>query len=424
MLKKLFFNIGSKALVIVSQFIALIITNHIIGPEGRGIFIAAITWGSTFFIFTHFSFATGILNLANKKAEHVYDLAYLSTIAAFILGILSVLIALLAYFIHPALFNNLNLKFLLLAVLAIPFMMLQLYSMAVVQVKGNFKAFNILYASYAVLNLAGILIVWLMNRTSVDLLIDINLAAWSITGIVGLYFMWPFIKKRSGSNAVLKSLISTSLAAHIGAIVTFIVSRSDILIVNYYSTDRQTGIYGLAVGIVQMLLIIPLSMQNLLYHALMGQPQAQQKKILLQYARITFAVMLLCAIGVLLLSKPLVHLVGGKNFEEAIPLFKYFLPAIVFYSMPMVLATQWNIMGIFKQVNITAVFVLIISLVGNLVLVPAIGITGGAITFLVISILAFFIHIGFVKRYLGATSFSDIILIKATDISAFMKMNS
>ncbi len=424
MIKHLFFNIGSKALVIVSQFIALIITNHIIGPEGRGIFIAAITWGTSFFIVTHFSFATGILNLSNKKAENVYDLAFLSTVAALLLGILSVLFALIVHFIHPALFNNLSLKFLILSVSAIPFMMLQQYSMAVVQVKGNFKAFNILYAAYAVLNLIGVVIIWFMNLTSVDLLINVNLMAWSFTGLLGLYFMGPYIRKRSGNKTVLKSLISTSLAAHMGAIVTFIVSRSDILIVNYYSSERQTGIYGLAVGIVQMLLIIPLSMQNLLYHALMGKPQSEQKNILLQYSRITFAVMLICAMGIMLLSKPLVYIVGGKNFAEAIPLFKYFLPAIVFYSLPMVLATQWNIMGIFKQVNITSVFVLVISLTGNLLLVPAIGITGGALTFLVISILAFSIHIWFVKKNLGHTSISEILFVKSSDIRSFLKMNS
>jgi hypothetical protein len=38
MFRSLFFNIGSKAVVILSQLAALIITNHIIGAESRGIF--------------------------------------------------------------------------------------------------------------------------------------------------------------------------------------------------------------------------------------------------------------------------------------------------------------------------------------------------------------------------------------------------
>ena len=412
---------GSKAVVILCQLVALIITNHIIGPEGRGIFLAAITWSNTFFILSHFSFATGILNLSNKRAENVYDLAYLSAVAALILGTVSIVAGFLAYGIYPNLFNNLNIKYLGLALAAIPFMMLQQYSMAVVQVKGNFKAFNILYSIYGLLNLAGIIVVWLMHKTSVDLLIWINLVAWSLTGLIAFYFIRPFIKKKNAGNSILNLLIKTSLAAHFGAIVTFIVSRSDILIINYFSTQKQTGVYGLAVGIVQMLLIIPLSMQNLLYHALMGKPKEEQKKILLQYSRITFAVMFVCAIAVMLLSRPLVYLVGGKSFEEAIPLFKYFLPAIVFYSMPMVLATQWNIMGIFRQINISSVFVLILSVLSNIVLVPLIGIAGGAITFLIISIVAFLIHIWFVKRNLGDTSLAEIILIRSTDVRSLFK---
>ncbi|MEO6537339.1 MAG: hypothetical protein ABIT07_06345 [Ferruginibacter sp.] len=422
MFKSLVYNIGSKALVILSQFVALIITNHIIGAEGRGIFLAAITWSSTFFILTHCSLATGILNLSHKRVENIYDLAYLAAIAAFILGIASILLSFLVYDIHPALFNNLNLKYVGVAFGAIPFMMLQQFSMAIVQVKGNFKAFNVLYASYSILNLAGIIVVWLLHKTSVDLLIWINLGAWLLTGIIALYFMWPFIKKKSDSNSILRLLIKTSLAAHFGAIVTFVVSRSDILIVNYFSTEKQTGVYGLAVGIVQMLLIIPLSMQNLLYHNLIGKPVIEQKTILLQYSRVTFAVMFICAAGIMILSRPLVYIIGGKSFEEAIPLFKYFLPAIVFYSMPMVLATQWNIMGIFKQVNVTSVFVLIISIVSNIVLVPLIGISGGAITFLIIAILAFLIHVWFVKRNLGDTALLEIILINAADIKSILKM--
>ena len=322
-----------------------------------------------------------------------------------------------------SLFNNLNIKYLGLAFAAIPFMMLQQYSMAVVQVKGNFKAFNILYSIYGLINLTGIVVIALLHKTTVDMLIYINLAAWMFTGGIALYYMWPFIKKKSNSNSVLNLLIKTSLAAHFGAIVSFVVSRSDILIINYFSTERQTGVYGLAVGIAQMLFIIPLSIQNLLYHSLMGKTIETQKKILLQYSRITFTIMFICAAGIMLLSRTLVYIVGGKNFEEAIPLFKYFLPGIVLYSMPMVLATQWNIMGIFRQVNIVSVFVLILSVVSNIVLVPLIGITGGAITFLIISVAAFTIHVWFVKKNLGDTALTEIIFIKSIDIQTIFNKN-
>ena len=423
MLKSLFFNVGSKAVVILSQLAALIITNHIIGPEGRGIFLAAITWSNTFVIIFNCSFSTGILNLSNKRVENIYDLAFLSALASLILGVSSILIAFLCYGIYPGLFNNLNIKYLGLAFAAIPFMMLQQYSMAVVQVKGNFKAFNILYSIYGLINLTGIVVIALLHKTTVDMLIYINLAAWMFTGGIALYYMWPFIKKKSNSNSVLNLLIKTSLAAHFGAIVSFVVSRSDILIINYFSTERQTGVYGLAVGIAQMLFIIPLSIQNLLYHSLMGKTIETQKKILLQYSRITFTIMFICAAGIMLLSRTLVYIVGGKNFEEAIPLFKYFLPGIVLYSMPMVLATQWNIMGIFRQVNIVSVFVLILSVVSNIVLVPLIGITGGAITFLIISVAAFTIHVWFVKKNLGDTALTEIIFIKSIDIQTIFNKN-
>ena len=75
-------------------------------------------------------------------------------------------------------------------------------------------------------------------------------------------------------------------------------------------------------------------------------------------------------------------------------------------------------MGIFRQINITAVIVLVLSLAGNIILVPFIGITGGAITFLVIAFISFCIHIWFVQKHLGNTSLGDIIIIKAADIRA------
>lgn len=423
MVKRLFFNVGSKAAVIISQFLALILTNHIIGPEGRGVFLAAITWSNTFFILSHCSFSTGILNLCNKKTENIYSITHLSAVAAAILGTLSLLIGFSAFGLLPQVFNNLTIKYVILAFVTIPFMMLQQYGMATVQVRGNFKAFNLLYAAYSVLNLFGIATVWLLHKTTLDVLLYINLFAWIITGILALFFMWPYIKNRTSSPGILNLLVKTSLAAHFGAIVSFVVSRSDILIVNYFSAEKQTGIYGLTVGIVQMLLIIPLSVQNILYHALLGKPVAVQKSILLQYSRITFAIMLICAVAVLLLSKPLVYIVGGKSFEEAIPLFKYFLPGIIFYSLPVVLATQWNIMGIFRQVNIISIIVLLVSVTSNFILVPYLGITGGGITFLIIAVMAFVIHIYLVKKNLGSTSLSDIIFLKASDIKLLTGSN-
>jgi len=420
MLKNLVYNIGSKGAVFISQFIALILTNHIIGPEGRGIFIAAITWSSTFFTLSHFSLSTGILNLSNKNAENIYKLAYTSAIAALVLGAASFISGLIIYGAIPSLFNNLTLKYIVLAFATIPFMMLQQYTMAVVQVKGNFRAFNILYAVYGIINLAGITIAWLANETSVDLLIYINLAAWFLTGAISFRYLYPNFKMRYEGTSIFRLFAKTSFSAHIGAIVTFAVSRSDILIVNYFCSEKQTGVYGLAVGIVQILLIIPLSIQNLLYHSLLGKSIEEQKKVLLQNSRLTFTIMVLAAAVVYLLSQPLVNLVGGKGFEEAIPLFKYFLPAIVFYSMPMVLATQWNIMGIFRQVNILSMVLLILSLTGNIILVPFIGITGGAVTFLVMAFISFCIHIWFVQKQLGSTSVKDIILIRASDIRALL----
>lgn len=421
MLKRLFFNIGSKAIVIVAQFFALIITNHIIGPEGRGVFLAAITWSNTFFILSHCSFSTGILNLSNKKKENVYEVAYLSTIAALVLSVLSICLGFLAFYLYPQMFNNLNIKYLGLAFATIPFMMLQQYAMAVVQVKGNFKAFNLLYAGYSVLNLAGIILLTVIHKTSLSQLVYNNLIAWLITGCMAIYFIWPFIKKNNRTAGLFSLLIKTSLAAHFGAIVSFVVSRSDILIVNFFSTEKQTGVYGLAVGIVQMILIIPLSVQNILYHALLNKPIEQQKEILLRYSRITFAVMVICAAGVMIISKPLVYIIGGKNFEEAIPLFKYFLPGIVFYSIPIVLATQWNIMGIFRQVNVASVAVLFASVICNFLLVPVVGISGGGITFLGISVIAFCIHIYLVKKNLGNTKLSEIILVKSADIEFILR---
>lgn len=421
MLKKLFFNLSSKGVVFISQFIVLILTNHIIGPEGRGIFIAATAWSNTFLILFHFSLSTAILNLSNQNSDNIYKLAYTSAIAAVVLGFTSMIVGLAMFSMLPSLFNNLSLRYIGLALATIPFMMLQQYSLAIVQVKGNFRAFNILYSSYAIINLSCISIVWLTHKTSVEFLLYINLLGWLVTGALAIYFLYPDFKKRHAGNSILKLFAKTSFAAHFGSIVSFAVSRSDILIINYFCTEKEMGIYGLAVGISQVLLIIPLSIQNLLYHSLLGKEKEEQKKILLHNSRLTFTIMCVASLCIFLLSRPFVAIVGGKGFEQAVPLFNYFLPAVVFYSIPMVLATQWNIMGIFPQINIIAILILILSVAGNIILVPLIGTSGGAITFLVVAFISFCIHIWFVQKNLGKTPIRDILFLKASDTLAFYK---
>ena len=421
MFKNLFFNIGAKVIVIIFQFTALILTNHIIGPEGRGIYLAVITWCVLLYNFSNLSLSTGILNLANKNIRLINNLAYTSTLAAFFLGFGTMLGGLLLYRFTPGLFANIRFPYLLTSLATIPFMMLQQYSMSVVQVKGNFRQFNFMYASYAVFNLSGVIIIWVIYKISLETLICINFFAWLFAGIIAFYYLWPFIKKRSRNFSIIKKLMATSTVAHFGPIVSVILTRSDILIVNYFTNEKQTGIYGLAVGIAQILLIIPLGIQNLLYHSLMGKTKDAQKGILLQYSRITFAAMVICSISLMLLSRPLVYIVGGENFIEAIPLFKYFLPGIIFYAMPMVLGTQWNIIGIFRQVNISLFFVLIIAITSNILLLPLIGITGGAVTFLFTSIINFCIHVWFIKRNMGSTPLKDVIILKQQDVPFLFK---
>ena len=113
MFKNLFFNIGAKVIVIIFQFTALILTNHIIGPEGRGIYLAVITWCVLLYNFSNLSLSTGILNLANKNIRLINNLAYTSTLAAFFLGFGTMLVGLLLYRFAPGIFTNIRFPYLL-----------------------------------------------------------------------------------------------------------------------------------------------------------------------------------------------------------------------------------------------------------------------------------------------------------------------
>jgi len=140
----------------------------------------------------------------------------------------------------------------------------------------------------------------------------------------------------------------------------------------------------------------------------------------LQFTRITFTIVLLCTLGIWVFSKPLVYIVGGKNFAEAIPLLKYFLPGILFYSIPMIMAAQWNLMGIFRHMNFSSIITLVISVLCNIILIPRIGIAGGAITFAVTTIVMLLIYIWLFNKYLGKATLGDLFIIKQADIKTIL----
>ncbi len=237
-------------------------------------------------------------------------------------------------------------------------------------------------------------------------------------GITSLLLYVYFIKKHlptisasSFFHTVDRSVIKAMLIAAIpfALLVGFstIYNRIDVVIISKMLGYTDTGLYTAAYKFVDTMNFFPAVVSHSLYPAfatLMANGNIAGVRALLErYLRFMVALALPVAVGASILAKPILHILAGPKFESAAPILAVLTWAVAIL-FTYVVANALVISQLTKfAVYITAVNVVVNS-IGNVYLVPRIGIMGAAIMTVVSELLQALFYFYFVRSRI--TSFT------------------
>jgi O-antigen/teichoic acid export membrane protein len=384
--KNIFWLTISRIIALILLFIAYTQLFRYLGPYTSGQYQFVLSYVAIFGVIIDFGLQQYIIKKISESPSEVKKyfqnfLAVEVVLALFIYGLLLTIAKLNNY--EPIVFNAIAVAGLGTALngLTYPFL-------SVMSAFYDLRKVALINFINSLINVATIFSVIYFHKSIV--LLSTNLLVFSAIGLV-LYhgFVKKYIPKPEVFRAVLSldwSLVKKIMIAAFpfALLVGFstIYNRIDIILITNVLGYKETGLYTAAYKFFDLMGFFPAIVSHSIYPvftSLMAQRDLLSVRDMIEkYLRFMMALALPIGVGGMLLAKPIILVLAGQEYAEAASVLAILVwaPAVLFIY---IVANSLVISQLTKfAVAITGANVFI-NIVGNLLLLPHIGIRGAAI---------------------------------------------
>lgn len=373
---------GAKIYALCVGLVVLALTARYLGPDGRGIVVAATTWATMFAALGGLSLGQVALYHGAGRPPSEWLRPTMRTMLRYLaaVSVAGWVLAAGAYVgSDGAWFPNTSAVALGIALLGFPLLIWTEYATSLLMATDSLGVANAAQVIGSSIN--GILVVVLLLGTTLGVLAPL-LAVVIAGALTAAYTIGKLNGRASASSGAEsgggRSLLAAGLRLHANALGTFLFAQASLLVVNHYRPPAETAFYGLAMQLIAVANIIPTSMGMVAY-TLVGKhgPDGawpQQRRLLAQGL---VAAMGIIGIGYLLAPFG-VRIVAGSDFLPAVTPFRAVLLALVGMTFSAIMASQWIGRGFFSHAAAITITLGLINIVATLYLVPRHGMMGAA----------------------------------------------
>ena len=388
---------GAKLYALVVGLVTTAATARLLGPDGRGIFVAAIGWVTLFSTVGYLSLGQVVIHRAAGQPPH----RWLPSTLGSLLGIIAALTlvgwaAVAGGFVltDGAMFNHLRPQIVVVAFLFLPFMLW------VENVSSLLLALDALWMLNAAQIVAG--------TASVALVfVFLSLLDWGVVGAVAAFgvnsglvviaclaFAIRRAKNVRYEPGVTRELLGGGAKLHLNAVGSYVATYGSILIINHFRTPDETAYFQLAFQLINAMMVLPAAVSMVAYTSIAkcGATAAwgEQRRLMAQ----ALALVCIAGIGAYLAAPLVIRLIGGESFGESVPLFRIMLLSIIGMTISVVMASQWIARGLFLLVSGVSLAVGCFIAGANFVFVPDFGASAAAWVTVAASAISIFINGG------------------------------
>jgi O-antigen/teichoic acid export membrane protein len=137
--------------------------------------------------------------------------------------------------------------------------------------------------------------------------------------------------------ALLRGMAGVSSRAYVTMLLTFLVLRSDMLLINALLGPASLGIYGVAVQGADALILLPALAGLILFPRIAALGRDDSAALTAIVSRHTAALMAVLCAGTALAAGWVVPLLFGEPYRGAVPALWILLPGVFFYSLQAIL---------------------------------------------------------------------------------------
>lgn len=378
---------GARIYSMGMAFLSLILTARILGPEGRGQFVAITTWTTTLATVTCLSLGQVVLYRAAQSREGSWLPDSYRVLLTFT-GVLSLIgwgFAVLVY-LTPlrSVYGGLNPLWLAVGFLALPFRIWDNYAIALFQAIGKLNSYNVFLVASSTVGIVALalLIQWLpLGLLGALAALLVGQAVLTLAGMAALHGLAEGY--RLPAREACTAFAGDGLKIHLNTIGMLLIAGIDLLMLNYYRGPEETSRYQIAAQLMGIIMLVPQAASLVVSSKVsaLGPDKAWplQRRIVWQ----SIALMLAISLAVGLSARIWLPLVFGRDYVRSIELLDWLLFAGLGMTFSTLMAPQWIGRGLLLQASMLTIASGIINVILNSLLIPMYGAAGAAYSVLV-----------------------------------------
>jgi O-antigen/teichoic acid export membrane protein len=411
---------STRAVWTILGAIGGIILARVLGPHDRGILALVIALPATTVTLVKLGITQANVYFINRERHASVQVASNAAALAIVMGVFaSGLVWLARDGLLATILRGVPPWALALALLRVPFMLLDDYLYGVLQAVGEFRIYNRRLLVSEVLRLTLIVVALMVFNLGLfaAVLIQTVVNVFNLTWlVVTMRRTIPFTLRVD--PALLRRQLGFGAKSYVQTVTSHMLLRTDIYLVSYFLGPAQTAFYSLALRFTEMVLELPQAVGLVLYPRLASLPDDEIHRLTAQACRRTLLITSLCSLSIILAGPWVIVLWYGAAYAPAgAPLFWASIGALAM-SVFVILTRDFTSRNR-QTVNIAAglpALVLNVSL--NFFLIPAMGIVGAALaTAIAYSTAVVILLIFYLPR--ARLSLFDVLVAKREDLRFF-----
>ena len=370
---------GQVAMTVIGVGTGMI-TARALGPHDRGLFQMLVLLPTMLSNFAKLGIPQAAVYAMRRRGASASAVVSNALWFAVVLGLLMALVCYLGRdWLLARVIKGAPEDALLPMLLLIPFVLLQVYLLGIVQAMERFREYNFQQVVPNVLALVGMAVVllWLhgglLGAVLMQGAIVVFVTVWLAIRVNRLAPITARFEPELG-----REMLAFGGKSYVQTLAATLHLRIDQYMIGYLLDPTQVGLYAVAVNLTNLLLRVPDALGTVLFPRLAGATEERAHAATAEVSRLTIALVILGCLGFAVFGPFAIPLLFGERFRGAIAPMLVLLPGIVMMSLYLILSRNFTSRNR-QQINIVAAgLALSINVGSNLWLIPHYGIVGAA----------------------------------------------
>jgi len=364
-------TVGGKALFVTLGALTTVLIARHLGPTGQGVF--AVSFNLTLILVQLGSSGLSVAapTLVARDSRLVGAIITNSLLLAFGGGLLLIAGSLLVKALAPGALPGLTWPELGITLAALPAALATMFMQAVLQGQGRMVAFGAIDVAQATITLVGLLVAIIAFDVSiVGVLLVIAITRYLLLLIALVMLRREAFPPAPPERALLRRMLMFGARVYAVGLVTFLLIRLDLLLVNGILGQHQAGLYSLAGYVSEALSIIPSIVAVNMVARLARNHEANISVLVFRATFLLYGSLCLLSLPAVAIGLPLLY---GDAYQGSVELYFWLAPGIFFLGLLSVVGIHFSVRG-YPPALIAAWLVgLVLDIALNVVLLRPLG---------------------------------------------------